>query len=197
MRILAFTDLHEQMEDFMEVKKLAKRADIIVCAGDFTIFENNMKQILHEINNLGKTVILIHGNHESASKTERLCKPLRNIIFIHKSFFKRKNYLFLGYGGGGFTKRDEEFERTTKKFKKLMQPELNTILVVHAPPYKTKLDKIGPKNYVGSKSYREFIEEAQPNIVICGHIEDNSYKNDKIGKTFIINPGPAGTIIEL
>jgi Icc-related predicted phosphoesterase len=36
---------------------------------------------------------------------------------------------------------------------------------------------------------REFIEEQQPELCLCGHIHE-SRAEDRIGKTHVINPGP-------
>ena len=71
-----------------------------------------------------------------------------------------------------------------------------TILVTHQPPYKTALDPIYGE-HVGSTSIRKFIKEHQPDYCITGHIHENEGKTDKLGKTIIVNPGPAGKIIEI
>ena len=34
-------------------------------------------------------------------------------------------------------------------------------------------------------------------LVVCGHLHENARKQDKIGKTLIINPGAVGAIVEL
>jgi Icc-related predicted phosphoesterase len=57
-------------------------------------------------------------------------------------------------------------------------------------PLITKLDKIFTGEHVGSKSIRTFIEQYQPDIVICGHIHE-ARGSDKLGKSWMINCGPA------
>ena len=42
--------------------------------------------------------------------------------------------------------------------------------------------------HVGSTAVREFIEEAQPDICLCGHIHE-SRAVDRIGRTVVVNPG--------
>lgn len=69
----------------------------------------------------------------------------------------------------------------------------NTIYVIHAPPFNTKLDIITTGAHVGSKSVRQFIEKEQPPLTLHGHIHESpamsgSWK-DKIGKTICINVG--------
>ena len=72
------------------------------------------------------------------------------------------------------------------------------VLVAHQPPHKTKLDFLdwGPGN-VGSKSVRKFIEKHKVSLCITGHLHENFGKEDKIGSTRIINPGPSGKFVEI
>jgi Icc-related predicted phosphoesterase len=35
----------------------------------------------------------------------------------------------------------------------------------------------------------------KPNVVVSGHIHDSAYARDTINKTFLLNPGPRGRII--
>ena len=70
----------------------------------------------------------------------------------------------------GFFKQEDSYEKRSYYFGK-----------THAPTY-TKVDKIG-KNPVGNKSIRNFISEAKPDLVVCGHLHENAGKKDKIGKT--------------
>ncbi len=76
--------------------------------------------------------------------------------------------------------------------KKLSNPK-NTIYVIHAPPYNTKLDIITTKVHVGSKAVRNFIEKEQPLLTLNGHIHESPQMSgswqDKIGKTICINVG--------
>ncbi|MBU0471342.1 MAG: metallophosphoesterase [Nanoarchaeota archaeon] len=195
MKILAFTDHHGSPEDFKEVARKAKSADIIICGGDFTIFEHEIEYIMEQINNLPKKVLIIHGNHEDEETVRFLANHFKNVEFIHKGYYEIKDYLFIGYGGGGFSTTDPEFEELSKQFKQIMKGK-KTILITHGPPYGTKTDKIG-MGYVGNKSFTKFIKEAQPEIVICGHIHETFGKRDNIGKSKVINPGPEGEIIEL
>ena len=42
---------------------------------------------------------------------------------------------------------------------------------------------------MGSTAVREFIEENQPDICLCGHIHE-ARAMDRIGRTLVVNPGP-------
>lgn len=201
MKLLAFADIHGSQAALKRVehKIKAQKPDLLICAGDISIFEHGIGIILRKLNGLGKKIIMIHGNHEDDSTFRKYSKIFRNIIFIHKNYYMENNLLFLGFGGGGFSIRDKEFEKLTKdKFRKIMNEnkDKKIILVTHAPPYGTRLDRLG-KNHAGNKSFRHFIEKYQVDLAISGHLHENFGKEDRIGKTRIINPGPFGKIVEI
>ncbi len=199
MKIFAFTDIHGNGKLWKQVvagRIQKEKPDIIICSGDFTIFEKNIRWWLDEFESTGIRFLLIHGNHESAGNIRKLCEDRKNIVFIHKQIYAFNSCLFMGYGGGGFAVTDNEFRKISREFKEEMKNYSKTILITHPPPFGTSLDSIEEK-HSGSKSYRDFVEEAQPDLMICGHFHENFRKEDNVGKTRIINPGPEGITIKL
>ncbi|MBI3034786.1 metallophosphoesterase [Candidatus Woesearchaeota archaeon] len=201
MRILAFTDTHGSFSALkrIEHKVKSQQPDLLVCAGDISIFEHGIFGILRRLNKLNKKLLIIHGNHEDSSTFIKCSRLFKNITFIHKNCFIENNILFLGYGGGGFSIIDRGFEKIANtKFKKIIKnnKDKKIILVTHAPPYKTRLDKL-VGGHCGNKSIRHFIDKNKVDLLVCGHLHENFGKEDKIGKTKIINPGPFGKIVEI
>src|SRR3989344_4931480 len=123
MKILAFTDIHGSLLALKRIEQKVKsqNPDMLVCAGDVSIFEHGIAGILRRLNKLNKKIVIIHGNHEDDSTFRKLSKLFKNIIFIHKNHFIKNNTLFLGYGGGGFSMVDKEFEKIAIKFKKIIK----------------------------------------------------------------------------
>lgn len=78
----------------------------------------------------------------------------------------------------------------------LYHKDKKIILVTHAPPYKTRLDKLAGE-HCGNKSIRNFIEKSRSDLVICGHLHENFGREDKIKRTRIINPGHFGKVISI
>ena len=105
MKILAFTDMHLSTIALSKIKSKIKKQnpDLLVCAGDLTIFEKGLDIILNKLSKLKKKTLLIHGNHETDKVMRKLCSKYNNLIFIHKSYHQHNNCTFLGYGGGGFS----------------------------------------------------------------------------------------------
>ncbi len=200
MKLLAFTDTHGSLLALKRIEQKVKtqNPDLLVCAGDISIFEHGIVGLVRRLSKLNKKIIIIHGNHEDSSTFIKLSKLFKNIIFIHKKYFIYDDLLFLGYGGGGFSITDKEFDKTTIKFKKIIKnnKDKKIILVTHAPPYKTRLDKL-VQGHSGNKSIRNFVEKNKVYLLICGHLHENFGKEDNIRKTKVINPGPFGKIIDI
>lgn len=195
MKVLAFVDLHGNKQALKKIIERGKKKDIkaVICAGDFTIFGNEEKEILTKLNKIGKPVLVVHGNHEDDMSLRKHCIMLKNCIFLHNNKFRINDYLFVGWGGGGFSYSDRHFEKNFKRMKKWIKKDDKIVLVTHAPPYKTKIDSIG-KEHAGSKSVRKFIERFKPVLAVSGHLHE-CVGEDKIGKTKVVNPGHKGRIL--
>jgi uncharacterized protein len=196
MKILAFVDLHGSMSLLKKLSALAKKEDVdyIVCAGDLTIFGDSMQALLQALDKIGKPVLMLHGNHESEDVLRKMCERTKNVKFFHKEVLEAGDYVFMCYGGGGFSLKDPVFEKWSKEAMNKIGEHKKIILVTHAPPYGTKLDRIFDQS-AGSKSIRKFIKLVQPKIAISGHLHENFGMKDRIDKTNIINPGPWGVIL--
>ncbi|MBW3014700.1 metallophosphoesterase family protein [Candidatus Woesearchaeota archaeon] len=210
MKILAFVDLHSrhgspEYVDFYQSMKYIKnlkeqvkkhKPDVIVCAGDVSLFENHIDELLKRISSIGKKILVIPGNHETGSVIRKICSHHESLTYIDKKAVKMGDYVFLGFSGEGFLRRDTEMERFIKTIKPKIKGK-KVVLVTHAPPYNTKLDKIG-REHCGNRTISNFIK-ANKNIVleICGHIHENAGKKDKLNNAILINPGPKGKIIEI
>jgi uncharacterized protein len=207
MKVLIFADVHGSKVAWKKVEKKANKVGLVICLGDFTVFGTDQKKLLKKINNFGNLCLLIHGNHESAYEVASDCKGLKNIIFVHKKILRIGHLIFMGYGGGGFSLRDKDFERKyvprfvegIKKYKdKIAQngKEAKTILLVHGPPYGSKVDDLGD-HHCGNKSFRDFYVKKKLDYVFCGHIHEAFGVVEHIKKTTLINPGPEGIILDL
>ena len=192
MIICAFTDLHADRKSLLQVKKKAEKADLIVCTGDISIFGRGLETVGLLLAQLNKKVLLVPGNHEL--EEELVLITSRNLLNMHKIIYTHKGLTFLGHGGGGFTRTAQDFVAFTKTIKKETRVD---IMMVHQPPYGTKVDKLDLFGHVGNKDYTEFIKKNQPTIVFCGHLHENFHKSDVIGKTLVVNPGPDGEVYEI
>jgi len=195
MKILAFVDTHGSLTAFKKLTKLVKKEkpELIICAGDITIFGANLDYFVHQIDRFHIPTLFVHGNHETETEMKYACSLFKYTKFIHKKLYEKNNYVFIGYGGGGFSLKDNSFEKFVKNKQDKLKDKI-IILITHGPPYGTKVDNILGE-YCGNKSYTKFIKKQKPKLVICGHLHENEGKQDKLGITKIMNPGPYGKII--
>lgn len=206
MRILAAADIHDQKKAMQALKKKAKEADVFLIAGDFTLFENDMERIIKDFSKMHHCILIIQGNHETADAVEELCEAHENVIYLDCRGIEIDGYFFLAIEGNGFARKDEDFEEVAEQFLPIVEErrkamasegkELKVILMTHAPPYNTKLDDLGDA-HCGNQSVKRFIKQLKPDVAISGHIHECSGKEDTLGKTRLINPGPSGKIIDL
>jgi Icc-related predicted phosphoesterase len=66
------------------------------------------------------------------------------------------------------------------------------VLVSHAPPSGTMVDRLTSGMHVGSSAVREFCTTYTPDLVVCGHIHE-ARGVDHLGQTIVVNPGPGHT----
>ncbi len=198
MKLLTFTDVHCNKKALQEIKNkcLNNKPDLLVCCGDLSIFDSCLDQAGKMIDSLGIKTLMIPGNHETPTDIAKLSEKYKNIINLHQSSFELDNYIFFGYGTGGFSFKDEKFERIAKQFAKNLDRMKKFIFVVHAPVYNTTLDEISGEHF-GCNSFRKFVEETEPKLVLCGHFHENEKKRDKIKNSLILNPGKFGMIIKI
>lgn len=195
MKIYCFSDYHNEKQHLPEMRKKAAQADIIISAGDHSIFEFDQDKALKEFNQWKKPVYLFHGNHEEETTLREATKKYKNLIFTHGEEHIIKGIRLLTWGGGGFSIHDRALEKQITKWKKSKHTKLPTILITHAPPFDTKLDEKEPDWHVGSKSIRKAINKLKPTYAVSGHIHDCEGAEDNIGTTTCYNLGPIGKII--
>ena len=198
MKILAFVDTHGSSDALKKVVQKAKKddVDILACAGDISIFEQDLDKIIKKLDKIGKPVLIIPGNHESDKAMKKACEKTKNIVYLHKGMLKLKDHVFIGFEGDGFAHKDPEFERWGKRIKDQLKKKDKVVLITHAPPHKTKLDRI-LDSYTGNKSIRKFIEKVDIVLAISGHIHETAGAEDKIRGTKVVNPGPFGKVYEV
>jgi hypothetical protein len=71
------------------------------------------------------------------------------------------------------------------------------VLVIHAPPRNTKLDRAAEGQHFGSQAVRDFIEQAQPAYFYCGHIHEAAGQSDTLGRSHGWNVGKRGHVLDL
>ncbi len=192
MRILAISDIHGELYKTKKLLALveSREPDLIVVAGDITRFgpAKAAYDIFDALKKTNRRIVAITGNADSRD-VERIIR--KKDLDIHNKAVVIDKIGFVGFSGpttlqmGNFAITN--YDRINYTLADLSGCE-RRVLVSHVPPSNTKLDAVFSGEHVGSDFLRDVIEEAQPNLVICGHIHE-ARGVDRIGKTTIINPG--------
>lgn len=196
MKIFTFADTHGDLKKIDRIVQQIKQEppQVIICAGDISNFGKNLKESIERFKELNIPLLMIPGNHETAEEIKAMASKYKFMINLHKASYELNNYIFFGYGEGGFSTENKSFEEIILKFKKTLKKDSKIILITHAPPHGTKLDLLN--SHIGCKSIRKFIEEIKPILHISGHLHENKSRIDTIGRTVLINPGD-GKVIEI
>lgn len=198
MKILAFVDVHGRMNIIDELVETAKseKPDVLIDAGDISNLGKNLIAAIEKLSSTGIPLLIIHGNHETASGMREACSKFKNVFFLHNGSYEIGGFVFFGHGGGGFARVDENFENAAAKFLKNYDRKKKLIFVSHAPVYRTRTDYLRGEHR-GNESYRKFVDKAKPRLVICGHFHENAKMNEGVGESFVVNPGSHGLLFKL
>lgn len=197
MKFLTFVDLNRDKKKLAELMKRAAEDDIefILCAGNLSRYSNEIKLLFEKGKKLGKKVYFIPASDREWKAAESVLEEFPESFNLSGRAIIIGDYVFCGYGGNGLKRFDSEFRKVAREWYS-NHKDKKIVLVLHGPPYETKMDKI-ENGYVGNIDYKKFIERINPKLVICGYVIENAGKMDKIGSTKIINPGFDGMVIEL
>ena len=166
----------------------------MVVGGDITNFggRDDANQVLDRLVACNSRIYGIPGNCDRADVDDAL---VNRSMSLHATMKRMNDVIFFGIGGCNKTPfhtpqeySEKELNEFTEKVSKSNDAR-HYVVVSHAPPYKTKLDRVFFGFHVGSKAIRNFVEAFQPDLVLCGHIHE-ARGFDYIGRTLIINPGP-------
>ncbi len=191
---VALGDIHDDVSRLHEIAELSV-ADGVIVTGDMT-FNGGVAQaerVLCAIEARNPKLLAQIGNMDRAEVTDWLQEKQWNLhTQVHELL---PDLCVFGVGASTFTPFGTPSEypetnfadwldETWKKARKWPKQ----ILISHNPPKDTLCDVIEGGVHVGSSAVREFIEEHQPNVCICGHIHE-ARSMDSIGRTVVINPG--------
>lgn len=193
LNLLVVADFHGVPNADENLRKFLKRGyDCLILIGDIT----NMgplsvaEDILVKAKAAVVPVLAVPGNCDPKPILEVLNEHGVN---LHAKRVKLGDLTFVGLGGSNLTPFNTPFELTEAEIKEELErlspsADESWVLVTHAPPYDTKVDRIEAGPHVGSKSIRQIIENKQPLVALCAHVHEGR-NTDELGRTLIVNPG--------
>lgn len=198
MKLLLCSDLHCDKGKCKSLVNQSTNADIVIVAGDIGNYRKGLEFSISFLRDIKKPTVLVPGNCESYEELKEACENWPNAVVLHGNGITLKRYNFYGVGGGipitPFGSWSYDFsEKDARKL--LVGCPNNGILITHSPP-SGALDESSGKS-LGSIAIREVVLLKKPLLVVCGHIHESSGKHIVLGKSAIINAGPAGLFWEL
>jgi Icc-related predicted phosphoesterase len=197
MTVLIFSDIHN---DLVALRRLMETdADYYVAAGDLVSWGRGLDACGEILREKAERVWVLPGNHESAEQIALFCGKFGFRNFHDQSIeVGGRQFGGLGYSSptpfhtpGEYT--EEQLAERLRIFKGLDR----LVLICHAPPYGTPLDRVKEGLHAGSHAVREFIEANQPEYFFCGHIHEAEGQETKVGKTIAVNVGKRGFLLEI
>lgn len=198
MRILAFSDIHRDLDQAAELVRLSADADLVIGAGDFASIHQGLGEMITALSGIETQSILVPGNNETADALREAAAAWPAATVLHGERIELDGIGFTGLGGGipvtpwewSFDLTEEEAEAALGDLRE------GDVLVVHSPP-RGHCDESGDGLHLGSKAILAAIETRSPRLAVCGHIHEAWGRRSVSGETEIVNLGPSGTWFDL
>jgi len=197
VKLLIFSDIHSNHKALERL--ISTDADYYFAAGDLVNWSRGLEPCGEIMKKRATKVYVLPGNHESAGQIATFCTQFGFHDF-HGETLRIGNHYVAGLGYSSPTPfntpgeySEAELAERLARFQKLKP----LVLICHAPPHGTALDRVREGLHGGSKSVREFVDRCQPEYLFCGHIHEAEGVTVDIGKTKATNVGKRGYLLEL
>jgi Icc-related predicted phosphoesterase len=197
VRLLVFSDIHQDQRALEAA--VATPADVYLAAGDLSNWGRGLEECGRQLQQHGDRVWVLPGNHESAQQIAAFCAKFGFRDF-HEQAWQIGTYWVAGLGYSNPTPFDTPGEYSEEELAARLAKYADLkplVLVCHAPPYGTVLDRVGANRHAGSRSVAGFIEKHQPEYFFCGHIHECGGVEASLGRTKAVNVGKKGYLLEL
>ncbi|MFB3765006.1 MAG: metallophosphoesterase [Methanotrichaceae archaeon] len=197
LKILGIADLHDRAEMLGSLKT---NVDLIACCGDLHNGSGPERAlpVAEALARLSPTVLIVPGNMDHKDVVPQIWRDA-TLEMIHRSSFVFEDCGFIGMGGivpsnprrlgdpARYYHSNEEIHESLAALYEKIAGLKRKIVLTHQPPHGAR-DKLYNGEISGSLGLRRFIEEFQPDLLMCGHIHEDRGEA-AIGKTKIINVG--------
>ena len=197
MKVLIFSDIHGDLRALERI--VAQPADIYIANGDLSNFAKGLDRCGEILKPLGERLWVLPGNHETHEQTKSFCAKFGFTDF-HRQLRKIGNSNWAGLGYSNITPFKTPGEYSETEIASALASFDGTsqlYLVVHFPPYDTKLDEYAPGQHAGSPTLRAWVEREKPIALFCGHIHETAGLSDRLGSTQCFNVGKQGHVVEI
>ncbi len=198
MRVLAFSDLHCNLDQAAVLTEKSTEADVVIGAGDFANVHEGLNETIEALSGIERPSILVPGNNETLDALNAAVRAWPAAAVLHGDGTEIDGVPFFGLGGGiPITPWDWSFDLDESLATEMLAScPADAVLVLHSPP-KGHCDGINNGHSFGSQALLEAIELHQPRLAVCGHIHEAWGERSRVGPTPIANLGPEGVFFDL
>lgn len=198
MRLLAFSDLHRDLDQAASLVEMAAEADVVIGAGDFASVHEGLAEAIEVLSAIEKPTVLVPGNNETDEALREASAGWDAATVLHGEGATIAGAEFYGLGAGvPITPWDWSFDLDDEAAAAMLAAcPPGAILVLHSPP-RGHCDVNGAGDHFGSAALLAAIEEKRPRLAVCGHIHESWGCRSQIGETPLRNLGPAGAWLEV
>ena len=198
MKLLAFSDLHRDLQGAGSLAERSGDYDVVIAAGDFANQHDGLEETIDALSEIETPTILVPGNNETEDALREACEDWSAATVLHGASATVDGVEFFGLGAGvPTTPWDLSFDLTEEEAAaRLAGCAEGAVLVVHSPPY-GHCDRSSGGDNLGSRAILDAIGRKRPPLAVCGHIHEAWGERSAIGPTEIANLGPHGTELEI
>jgi hypothetical protein len=195
MVLLCLADIHGEDEGLRRIIDASPEAEVIIVAGDITHLGGyeDAERVFAPILASDRRVYAVAGNMDG-DEVRRFLEERG--INIHGRGVGLGSFGIQGLGGSNHSPFHTPFEIRGDEARRLLSNGYADIagrdfriLVSHAPPKNTRIDKSFTGMHVGSREVHDFLLAGNHDLCICGHIHEASGE-DTLGRTVCVNVGP-------
>jgi Icc-related predicted phosphoesterase len=198
VKLLAFSDLHRDLQQGAKLVEMSADADVVIGAGDFASVHEGLAETIEALVAIETPTVLVPGNNETADALRGATGNWTAATVLHGEGATIDGVEFFGLGAGiPVTPWEWSFDLDDEAATEMLGPcPEGAVLVLHSPP-KDHCDSAGGGGNFGSPALLRAIEEKRPRLAVCGHIHESWGCESEIGGTPVRNLGPNGTWIEI
>ncbi len=192
---IVLSDLHEHTANLRHLADELRSAALVILSGDLTMFggRDQAARVLDEVRAFNPHVLAVPGNTDHRDVLDYL---EREDVSVHGRAVVRHGVAVYGVGGANPTPFGTPFELAEDELAAHLERAVGAtagsprrVLVSHAPPFESGVDRLWSGRPVGSRAVRSHVEAIRPALVVSGHIHEGRGRG-RIGEVPVANPGP-------
>jgi Icc-related predicted phosphoesterase len=198
VKLLAFSDLHRDLDQAAILVEASAEADVVIGAGDFASVHEGLDETIEALAAIEAPTVLVPGNNETVDALRAATSAWSAATVLHGEGTTIDGVEFFGLGAGiPVTPWDWSFDLEEEEATAMLEPcPEGAVLVLHSPP-KGHCDAAGDGMNFGSPALRDAIVAKRPRLAVFGHIHEAWGCESELGGTPLRNLGPKGTWLEV